>query len=378
MKYGMTEELKHYVDTKLARQKEYLERFFCPFTGESLLSKSLSANVNPKRYFAELNNRVNAFMQYCKENFLSPVFMTVTLPSEYHPEKSVGRYHKRVSNPKWNGKSPREAMIDLSDMWRGFLDLRLLKRIKKVGGRVYMKTVEPHGSGVPHLHVMMWIPKPFIIPLQKLFKKYFSGRTTFKYKFDGDEGGAVAYIMKYLNKTFKHAQTDEMTDEAYWCAYYGIRRFTTSRTLPALKYFRRCNYDDRYKSYFDFSKAVFCNSLAICFDGDYIYRREWYDDDWWDDVVFLKHIDVKYKEPFNMLSVSLKKDRVKNAQNEPKTLYMLGDMVYLTPTPVFAKMGNFALYNEHKRLFDTYNPFIKFDMDRFLVCDREYMKRFSN
>ncbi|HOI82975.1 MAG TPA: replication endonuclease, partial [Campylobacterales bacterium] len=285
---------------------------------------------------------------------------------------------KRVSNEKWNGKDPREAMADLSDMWRGFLDLRLLKRIKKAGGRVYMKTVEPHGSGVPHVHIMMWIPKSFIVPLKKVFKAYFAGRTTFKYKFDGDEGGAVAYIMKYINKTFRHAQTDEMTDEAYWCAFHGIRRFTTSRTLPALKYFRKCNYDDRYKSYFEFSKAVFGNSLAICFNGEYIYRREWYDDDWWDETIFLKHHAFEYKEPFNMPLVSLKKDRVqKEPQNDTPRLYIGKHTVYHYPTPIFSKMSHQELNMAYSDLKSNYNPFVDFEVERLRVCEREYKKRFE-
>lgn len=376
MKYGMTPERKAIVDEKLAKQKSYLERWICPFTGETLLSKSYSANLNPKKYFAELNNRVVAFMQYCKENFLAPVFLTITLPSEYHPTKTVD--NKCIPNPNYNGKSPKEAMVDLSDMWRGFLDLQLLKRIKKAGGRVYMKTVEPHGSGVPHVHIMMWIPKSFIVPLRKVFKAYFPGITKFIYKFDGDEGGAVAYIMKYLNKTFRHAQTGEMTDEAYWCAYHGIRRFTTSRTLPALKYFRKCNYDDRYKSYFEFSKAVFGNSLAICFNGDYIYRRQWYDDDWWDEVIFLKQDVPKFTTPFNMPPIISREERMQKMQKEPqKGIYIGKDIVLLYPIPIFSKMSDLELFETYSFLSRNYNPFVDFEVDRLRVCEREYKKRFS-
>jgi len=361
-----------------AELKEYLERWYCPFTGETLLSKSYGANVNPKRYFAEVNNRVVGHQRYCQDLFLAPVFMTITLPSEYHPFKTENGL--RVANPLYNGKTVREAMFDLSNDWRGFLDLQLLKRIKKAGGRVYMKTVEPHESGVPHLHIMMWIPKNYIIALKGLFKKYFKGRTTYKYKFDGDEGGAVAYIMKYLNKTFKHSQTEVMTDEAYWCALHKIRRFTTSRTLIPLKYFRKCNYDERYQDYYEFSKAVFGNYVAICFQGNYIFRRCVIDDDWWDDVIFLKDDSSQKNLPAQMPPV-FSKEQIESMRSKKtyrnSDIYIDEDSVYVPLKKSFARMSDMELFDYYHNEKTEYNPFSLVEFERFKRCEAEYFERFS-
>jgi hypothetical protein len=120
---------------------------------------------------------------------------------------------------------------------------------------IYFRVYEPHKSGVPHMHAMLFLPNEYILKVKKRFYKYFSDFGTnkkaidFKYTFYNKDdkgnltGGAIAYIMKYITKTFSNEDSDTTDDAVYWYIKHKVRRFLSSRTLAPLILYRKIRHD---------------------------------------------------------------------------------------------------------------------------------------
>lgn len=77
----------------------------------------ISANHNPNRYHALIQNRINTLSNEAKEKNLSPLFMTLTLPSEFHKMKMDKKTKALIPNPKYNHVAPKEAVKHLTKMF---------------------------------------------------------------------------------------------------------------------------------------------------------------------------------------------------------------------------------------------------------------------
>lgn len=257
MKYGIDFEDKCLIERKLQKQKDFLNNFVIDFGDKkfSLLENVYSANINPKKYFSEINNRVNSINKYAESLGLMPVFITITAPSKFHPFKTINKKKNiKIPNPNYDyenkfNKGIKEATNYLSNLWHKFTSLNLIRKMKAETGHglIYFRVYEPHESGTPHIHALVYIPKNWIIAVKNKFKeymeKYFIFQTKFIYKWHNNENkGAISYMMKYITKTFKHAQTLEMSDSAYWYVKHRIIRFSSSRTLVALCIYRKVRY----------------------------------------------------------------------------------------------------------------------------------------
>lgn len=120
---------------------------------------------------------------------------------------------------------------------------------------IYFRVYEPHKSGVPHMHAMLFLPSEYILKIKKRFYKYFNDFGTnkqaidFKYNFYNKDdkghltGGAIAYIMKYITKTFSNEDSNTSDDAVYWYIKHRIRRFLSSRTLAPLILYRKIRHD---------------------------------------------------------------------------------------------------------------------------------------
>jgi len=261
--FGITPEIKREVDESLKKQSTYLKSNFVELDNKKFVSffdMSKSSNLKPKQYYGEMFNKVNALREYAKYlGFTDAVFMTITPPSYLKPLKQInikkGRV-KMVDNPRFAGLADYVSLAREyeSNIWRKFLTQRIFKEIKsKYGERIiYMRTYEPMIDGTPHIHIVAFVPPEFKDRFVRLAKGYFS-KTRFDIKtdFKDDVGGVVAYILKYILKSFSDSRTNKLDDVGYWYAYHGIRRFTTSRTLIPLKIFRLINskegFQDLYK-----------------------------------------------------------------------------------------------------------------------------------
>ncbi len=253
--YGIDNYDKRMIDERIKKQKKFLQNFVIDLGNKefNLLDNTYSANLNPKKYFSEINNRVNSINKHAKDMGLMPVFITLTAPSRFHPLK----YNKHIdklleNNPNYGyynlNHAIKDASIFLSDLWHKFTSLQVIRRMKREIGKglIYFRVYEPHESGVPHIHALVYLPKNWILPIKKAFFKYFKSfgikQLQFKYTWYSSKGGAIGYMMKYITKTFRNVETDIIHDSVYWYIKHRIIRFSSSRTLCALSVYRKIRY----------------------------------------------------------------------------------------------------------------------------------------
>ena len=122
LKYNLSLSDLQNVDNKIIKQKKFLSEFVIDiFENDfNLLDSSMGANINPKKYFAEVNNRVNSLFKYAQMLDLYPVFLTQTLPPQFH-----------FNSAKYDDSSVKDGVRYLSSRWASFLRLKIFKNIKK-------------------------------------------------------------------------------------------------------------------------------------------------------------------------------------------------------------------------------------------------------
>ena len=104
--YGLTKKNKKQVLDKIEKQKDFLYSHYIEVQGEKVQLASFFKNtfINADRYIAELQHRVWSLVEYAQSKELVNVFLTLTLPSEYHPKKTL-RNGKVIDNPKYAHKN---------------------------------------------------------------------------------------------------------------------------------------------------------------------------------------------------------------------------------------------------------------------------------
>lgn len=277
--YGITPKIKREVYEKIEHQKRFLNNTFLSCNGEvtnfSLMDLCNTANIQPNRYHGEIWSRVSSLRKYADLiGFTAPVFLTITPKSYFKPTKQIKlgnkEIYKIVDNPKFMAFHDggldyvKQSVSYISEKWRKFLNQRLFNEIKnKYGTRpIYMRTYEPHVDGTPHAHLVVFIPPEFKERFCEVAKGFFNeSRFDIKTEFDGDIGGVVSYILKYILKSFENSKKGYMDETAIWYAYHGIRRFTTSRTLIPLTIFRKINkhgdFKDMYRQTLRYKDGAF-------------------------------------------------------------------------------------------------------------------------
>ena len=183
--------------------------------------------------------------------------------------------YKLVDNKNFSGFTDgsvdyvKQSIQYISKTWSAFTRQRVCTDIKKKYGErmIFMRTYEPHIDGTPHAHLVAFIPPEFKERFVNVAKGYFSdSKFDIKTEFDGDRGGVIAYILKYILKSFENAKDGKLDTVACWYAYHQIRRFTTSRTLVPLSVFRRVQkaefLQDMYKTTKEYKKGHFEVALA--------------------------------------------------------------------------------------------------------------------
>ncbi|WP_419765446.1 MAG: replication endonuclease [Arcobacter sp.] len=387
--YGITNEDMEYIESKIEKQKQFLKNFSIDFADKSvnMLDNTYSANLNPKKYFAEINNRVNSLFDYAKDNGLRPVFVTLTAPSKYHKKDRFGNY---IENPNDTAKA-------LTQIWNKFTNLQVFQKMKKElnHGLVYFRVYEPHKSGVPHLHAMLFIPSKYILQVKKKYKEYFSSSKwgsnkkaiDFRYTWYKEKGGAVGYIMKYITKTFKDENSMKVEHAIYWYIKHKIRRFLSSRTLAPLTIYRKVRYyfKEHYENDFKtVSKMLKDGTIRREFNNTMICYRYYNHDIGEIDEVYLwsKNAEsiLNQKIPNYHATFKLKyeKKEVKKpliAQVSEFEKYIFDDIqnAFLRLPVVPSRLSDYKL-NKYYRLLDEMD--IKdLDLVHFQIVKNEMIKR---
>ena len=238
--YGLTKKQLEVNETKLALQRRFLNLsvLYDKQTGNMIPLRDLiiSANHSPHRYHAEVHNRVHTLVGEAERKGLVPIFMTITLPSEYHPFKMVNK--KLVTNPKFDGTPPREAVKALTKRFARFRNDRVLRDIGK-DNRMYFRVNEPHQSGTPHTHILYYVPKESVNRVIAVFKRLYPQKGN---DIQDNLRNAVSYVMKYINKTLPKSKAEKLSKkDRYlnaWYSHHRVTRFSSSRTLAPLYLYR--------------------------------------------------------------------------------------------------------------------------------------------
>ena len=242
--YGLTQNDLAVVREKLRKQNNFLEYSYITNdqTGQSFSLKEciISSNHNPDRYHAEIQNRINTLDREATNAGLTPVFLTMTLPSEFHEMKQ--RNGKLIPNPLYNGTTPKEAVKILTKQWAKLRQDRSLKELSK-RQRMYYRVNEPHKDGTPHTHILLFIPKDRIDKVESAFKRLYNQVGN---KFEKNIKSASSYIMKYINKTLPLSKKEQLTETEHylnaWYIKHRINRFCSSRSTAPMYLYRLVNH----------------------------------------------------------------------------------------------------------------------------------------
>jgi len=241
-KYGLTKSDLISVKMKLKKQENFLKYSYVRDnkmgTTLSLMDCTISSNHNADRYYAEIQNRIDTLQREADKENLTPVFLTITLPSEFHPMKQKSKYDKTlIKNPKYNGVEPREATKILTKMWAKLRHDRSLKELSK-NERMYYRVNEPHKDGTPHAHFLLFIPDNKVQRVEKAFNHLYNSKAN---KFVKDIRSAKNYIMKYINKTLPKSKEQLTQDDEFinaWYVKHRINRFQSSRSTAPMYLYR--------------------------------------------------------------------------------------------------------------------------------------------
>jgi len=268
-KYGISVLDVRNCQTKIDNQKDYLEKnSFQTANGElkSLKDISMSANIST-RYYAQLVNKVNTLQQVMISENLIPIFITITLTGVLH-DLIYGDYkrfdedkhlnllpetdqHGYLKSKALNRETftPAELYQVIRYQWYKFQSSWHYRQMKKEGHKVgYLFNTEPHESGVPHSHVLLYIPESYKTKLLNEFKKVFNAprnigqdkkRLTPEQIANGELNGfqwtlsnPVGYVMKYCTKSFMDIDNENKLDELQaWYIKHRILRISMSHTL---------------------------------------------------------------------------------------------------------------------------------------------------
>lgn len=217
------------------------------------LAAKTTANKSIRR--GELMLRINGFENVARDNGDQGIFVTWTCPSQYHATQYSGK-----NNPKYSGKTPREAnayLCKITSLCRSAL--------ARLGIGLYgFRIAEPHHDGCPHWHMLLFVratakfKKHHIKDIAgraiRVMKRYawrtdrgesgaFERRLDAK-RIDWNKGSAAGYIAKYVAKNIDGVDNHQ-TREGYtvqadlvgdveltpsmrvetWAAKWGIRQF---------------------------------------------------------------------------------------------------------------------------------------------------------
>lgn len=215
-------------------------------TGEVLTLK-YSFDFKQKEYIKTIEQKVNALVSLATEQDLLPIFITLTVPSEYHPYKTL-RNGTTIKNQNFKYKKMDDAIVEayqeLKRIYRAFY-----KRLKNCSKNIYyIKITEPHQSLIPHMHILLFVQREQKQNTKKLFLKIYK-----EYKLqrvDYDESilndnlkNAVAYIMKYVLKTIN--SNDEFFKRWLdgWRKKYKIRACEMSNLPISIEIYKKLYYN---------------------------------------------------------------------------------------------------------------------------------------
>lgn len=206
--------------TKEQNQQSFLKRMFVTNDNNGETTKlHHSFEKYYKNYTKSIEQKVYTIEKIAKDRDLVPIFITLTLPSKYHPFQSIPNKGKRkyvAVNDNFNFEDIETAITTgyqyLNHIYRTFY-----KRVKNnVDDLLYVKVVENHQTMIPHFHILFYVNKEKSEIIRKIFDniqiEFNLSQTDFEFvdnelqevntkNIKTGVNRASKYIMKYIAKT---------------------------------------------------------------------------------------------------------------------------------------------------------------------------------
>ncbi|MCT7565272.1 replication endonuclease [Aliarcobacter butzleri] len=215
-------------------------------TGE-VLTLQYSFDSKQKEYVKTIEQKVNALVSLAVAQDLIPIFITLTVPSEFHPYKTL-KNQVIVINKKYKFVKLDDAIVEayeeLKTIYRTFY-----KRLKNCSKNIYyIKITEPHKSLIPHMHILLFIEKDQQLNTKNLFLKIYKEYKLQRIDYDesilnDNLNNAVAYIMKYVLKTLNSDNEFFKRWLDGWRKKYKIRTCEMSNLPISVEVYKKLYYN---------------------------------------------------------------------------------------------------------------------------------------
>ena len=155
------------------------------------------------------NEKLLSLDNYLNEDLFVKVFATLTLPSEYHPFKSIRNKDGRMyvqENPNFEFETIEDA-IKLGYKKLNKIFQVFYKRVKNYTKQdlYYIKAVEVHDTLIPHIHFVLFFKQKHYSKIENLFYKVTNFYKINQKEFEPssmktDLCSASRYLIKYIIK----------------------------------------------------------------------------------------------------------------------------------------------------------------------------------
>ena len=224
------------------KQKSFLKynQFINTKTGEKL-NLDYDFEKKYKEYSRISEQRALTIQELAKRKEFCSVFITLTLPSHFHPFRSISTPKGRLyveENKDFAFSSIKEAVScgyqELNNIYQTFY-----KRVKNYvkDDLYYVKAIENHQTSIPHLHLVLYFPLEMFDFVKGVFKRVVEhfelDRIDFEeVSFKENINYASKYLLKYIIKDLNNS-SDILKARILdgWKRYHKIRVLTTSQ-LP--------------------------------------------------------------------------------------------------------------------------------------------------
>ncbi|MFY9090316.1 hypothetical protein [Arcobacter aquimarinus] len=224
---------------KEQKQKSYLEHHkFVNLSKKEILSINYDFEKKYKEYSRITEQRALTIQELAKRKEFCSVFITLTLPSQFHPFRSVATLKGRLyveDNKDFQFSSIKEAVSygykELNNIYQTFY-----KRVKNYvkNDLYYIKAVENHSTMIPHLHLVLYFPFEYLDSVKAVFKRIVEhfklDRTDLEeVAFKDNVNYASEYLLKYIIKDLNNG-SDIFKARVLdgWKRFHKIRVLTSS------------------------------------------------------------------------------------------------------------------------------------------------------
>ncbi len=155
------------------------------------------------------NEKLLSLDNYLNEDLFVKVFATLTLPSEYHPFKSIRNKDGRMyvqENPNFEFETIEDA-IKLGYKKLNKIFQVFYKRVKNYTKQdlYYIKAVEVHDTLIPHIHFVLFFKQKHYSKIENLFYKVTNFYKINQKEFEPSSmktnlHSASRYLIKYIIK----------------------------------------------------------------------------------------------------------------------------------------------------------------------------------